>query len=196
VNEKFYAPKVLGNAVTNATTYGDLTAAGYDAQGRAVSRTDALGNTVCTAYDSLGQTLSLSGATYPVAYAYDTASRQTELNTTRDGLTWDKTCFLFDGATGLLTNKVYADGSRVVYAYTAAGRLATRVWARGVETAYAYDALGQLVNAAYPDAQYDVFHAYDVFGYASSSSNSFGRYTFLNILSGTATNEPAVRTSS
>lgn len=79
----------FGNAVTNTTAYGDLTsvtAADYDDQGRAVSRTDALGNTVETTYDSLGQTLSLFGATYPVQYAYDTASRQTELNTTRDGL--------------------------------------------------------------------------------------------------------------
>ncbi|MDD4016921.1 MAG: hypothetical protein PHV28_03150, partial [Kiritimatiellae bacterium] len=177
------------------TTYGDLTgvtAAGYDSQGRAMFWADALGNTVFTGYDSLGQTLSLSGATYPVQYAYDTVGRQTELDTTRDGLAWDKTRFLFDGATGLLTNKVYADGTRVVYAYTAAGRLATRVWARGVETDYSYDTLGQPLTVDCPGTWYDVYYAYDVFGYASSSSNSFARYEYANSLSGTATNETAV----
>jgi len=185
----------LGNTVTNTTIYGDLTAVtstGYDSQGRAVSWADALGNTVFTVYDSLGQTLSLSGATYPVQYAYDTVGRQTELDTTRDGLTWDKTRFLFDGATGLLTNKVYADGSRVVYAYTDVGRLASRTWARNIVTAYSYDTLGQTLTIDYPGTWYDVYYAYDVFGYASSSSNSFARYTFLNSLNGTATNETAV----
>lgn len=46
--------------------------------------------------------------------------------------TGDLTRWLYDGETGLFTNKVYAEGSRVVYTYTAAGRLATRAWVRVV----------------------------------------------------------------
>ena len=77
----------FGNVVTNAVTYGDLTvvsSTAYDSHGRAVSQTDALGNTVYTAYDSLGNAVSISGATYPVSYSYDTAGRMTTLATTRD----------------------------------------------------------------------------------------------------------------
>ena len=67
-------------------------------------------------------------------------------------------------ATGLLTNKVYADGSRIGYTYTEGGLLATRVWSRGVTTAYSYDALGQLININYSDATPDVAFAYDRMG--------------------------------
>ncbi len=182
----------VGQAVTNRMSYGPneaVDATVYDNRGRAVSRTDALGNTVETAYDSLGQALSLSGATYPVAYVYDTAGRMTALSTTRDGVAWDTTGWLYDGATGLLTNKVYADGSRVSYTYTPQGKLASRVWARGVTMANNYDLLGQIIWIDYSGDMYDVFHAYDAFGHAVASSNSFARYEYRNSLSGIVTNE-------
>ena len=38
-------------------------------------------------------------------------------------------------ATGLVTNKVYADGKGPTYTYTPDGKLATRTWARGIATA-------------------------------------------------------------
>ena len=37
--------------------------------------------------------------------------------------------------TGLVTNKVYADGKGPRYDYTPDGKLATRIWARRVELA-------------------------------------------------------------
>jgi YD repeat-containing protein len=76
-----------GNAVTNETTYGTLTAVtatGYDSQGRAMSQTDALGNAVSTAYDRAGNVTAQWGATYPVAYEYDTRGRRIAMATTRD----------------------------------------------------------------------------------------------------------------
>ena len=39
-------------------------------------------------------------------------------------------------ATGLVTNKVYADGKGPKYTYTPDGKLATRTWARGTVTTY------------------------------------------------------------
>ncbi len=182
----------LGNAVTNETTYGSLTAVtatAYDSQGRAVSQTDALGNPVFTAYDRAENVTAQSGATYPVAYAYDTAGHMTELNTTRDGVTWDKTRFLYDGATGLLTNKVYADGSRIGYTHTPDGKLRRTTWARGAWKENAYDALGQLASVSYSDNTPDVYHAYDVFGRVAASSNAVAQYEYANSLSGMATNE-------
>jgi hypothetical protein len=45
----------------------------------------------------------------------------------------DTTLWLRDEATGLVTNKVYADGKGPSYTYTPDGKLATRTWARGKE---------------------------------------------------------------
>ena len=42
-------------------------------------------------------------------------------------------------ATGLVTQKLYADGRGSCYTYTDDGNLATRTWARGVTTSYTYD---------------------------------------------------------
>ena len=167
----------LDNAVTNTTIYGDLTAVsatGHDDRGRAVSRTDALSNTVFTGYDSLGLALSLSGATYPVQYAYDTASRQTELDTTRDDLAWDKTCFLFDGATGLLTNKVYADNSSISFTYTFSGKPVRTTWARGAWKESLWDWLGQLTCTAYSDGTPAVTFTRNAFGTVTNASDATG----------------------
>ena len=131
----------------NATTYG------YDAIGRRVSATDPLGNTVTTAYDAEGRVVARRGATYPVDYAYDDYGEKISMTTYRsESLSnGDVTTWLRDEATGLVTNKVYADGQGPSYSYTPDGRLATRTWARGVVTAYAYDSSGALTNTVYSD---------------------------------------------
>ena len=54
-------------------------------------------------------------------------------------------------ATGLVTQKLYADGRGSCYTYTDDGNLATRTWARGVTTSYAYDAWGSLTSTTYSD---------------------------------------------
>ena len=56
----------------------------------------------------------------------------------------DVTRWLRDEATGLVTNKVYADGKGPRYDYTPDGKLATRTWARGIVTTYSYDDNGSL----------------------------------------------------
>lgn len=61
----------------------------------------------------------------------------------------DTTSRKYDEATGLVTNKVYADGKGPRYDYTPDGKLATRTWARGIVTAYSYDAGGALTNTIY-----------------------------------------------
>ena len=54
-------------------------------------------------------------------------------------------------ATGLVTQKLYADGQGPCYTYTDDGNLATRTWARGVTTSYTYDAWGSLTSTTYFD---------------------------------------------
>ena len=82
--------------------------------------------------------------------------------------------------TGLLTNKLYADGKGTAYTYTPDGKLATRAWARGVTTTYAYDAAGALAAIAYSDSTPGVTFTYDRLGRMASatvagvSTNLFG----------------------
>ena len=76
----------------------------------------------------------------------------------------DETRWLYEEATGVLTNKVYADGKGPSYTYTPDGKLATRTWARGIATAYAYNAAGQLTGVDYSDTTPDVAYTYDRLG--------------------------------
>lgn len=148
------------DAATNRTTYA------YDSvTGRRIAVTDALSNTIYTAYDLQGRVTNVWGATYPVAYEYDAYGRMAAMITWRDpNGTPDVTRWNYDEATGLLTNKVYADGTGPSCAYDAAGRLAVRTWARGVVTEYSYDDLGQLTNIDYSDSTPDVAFTYDRLG--------------------------------
>ena len=81
----------------------------------------------------------------------------------------DVTIWLYDGATGLMTNKVYADGKGPTYDYTPEGRLSRRIWARGVATDYSYDSKGRLVSKNYSDSTPDVLLAYDRLGHTLSA---------------------------
>ena len=54
-------------------------------------------------------------------------------------------------ATGLVTQKLSADGRGSCYTYTDDGNLATRTWARGVTTSYTDDAWGSLTSTTYFD---------------------------------------------
>ncbi len=130
--------------------------------------------------------------TYPVAYQYDDLGRMTAMATTRDSdlaeanlweavPNWplatgnsplDITRWRYDEATGLLTNKLYADGLGTAYTYTPDGQLATRTWARGSVASYAYDASGSLTNTAYSDATPDISFTYDRLGRQTAATQS------------------------
>lgn len=95
--------------------------------------------TCCSGTACLSPSLNATGATYPVGYGYDTWGRMASMTTFRDeNGPGDTTRWQYDLATGLLTNKVYADGKGPAYVYDAAGHLTGRTWARGVSTAYRY----------------------------------------------------------
>ena len=169
----------IEDAATNRTTYT------YDELGRQVAVSSPLSNTVFTAYDSLGNVIRTWGATYPVEYGYDTRNLRVSMKTFRDeNGDGDETRWLYDGATGLLTNKVYADGKGTAYGYTTSGRLDSRVWARGVTTDYSYDTLGQLIGIEYSDSTPDVTFAYDRIGNVVSVSDASGTRVFAHALDG------------
>lgn len=205
--------------LTNRNTYV------CDARDRITAVTGPLGNTVHSAYDGAGNVIAQWGATYPVAYAYDTAGRKTALATTRDAnlssanlftllpagvalsdtahasypAVLDTTRWTYHPATGLLLSKTYADGSGPSYTYTAEGRPATRTWARNVVTTYGYDSLGLLTTVDYSDDTPDVTYAYDRLGRRLSavSSVSSVSYTYsgLDLVTETQNGELLSRTN-
>lgn len=148
------------DALGHETTYG------YDALGRQISVIDPLTNIVYTTYDAEGRILSQRGATYPVDYGYDVYGNKISMTTYRDeALTnGDVTRWLYDEPSGLVTNKVYADGKGPRYDYTPDGKLARRTWARGVVTDYTYDNAGQLVSTTYSDNTPTITMSYDRVG--------------------------------
>ena len=178
----------LGQVASVTDAAGNVTAFAYDAAGRQSAVTNALGQVTRTAYDAEGRVLATWGATYPVAYEYDGFGRMIAMATTRDpahesldlwtlvpaGTTLtayslqstalDLTQWQYDLATGLVTNKVYADGKGTAYTYTADGKLARRTWARGVATDYGYTPAGELETVNYSDATPDVTYAHDRLG--------------------------------
>ncbi|MBP5787366.1 MAG: RHS repeat protein, partial [Kiritimatiellae bacterium] len=158
---------------------GNRTTFAYDpATGLRTAATDPLGNTVFTAYDLQGRATNTWGATYPVGYVYDDYGRLAALHTWRaPNAPPDTTRWLYDPATGLLTNKLYADGLGPAYSYDARGNLTRRLWARGVATDYAYDALGQLLSITYSDSTPDVAYTYDRLGRPLTITDVLGTRT-------------------
>ena len=167
-------------------TYYDL-----DVWNRETLREDPLGNETETRYDSAGRVISQTGATYPVRRNYDTMGHMKSLRTTRDGSTDDETRWFFDFATGLATNKIYADGSSIVYAYTDEGQPTRTTWARGAWKENDYNALGLLSGISYSDSTPAVSYDYGAFKRVASASNSVATCRYSRDIHGMATNEAA-----
>ena len=115
--------------------------------------------------------------------------RMKELSTTHDGETWDETQWTFDPATGLVTNKVYADDSAVAYSYTDDGKPRRTTWARGEWKESAYDPQRRLAGVSYSDATPSVAFGYDAFSRLSFASNAVASYAYAFSLLGITTNE-------
>ena len=166
----------------------------YDeATGRKVAVADASEKLTRYAYNDRGQiTRTWGDAVYPVRYVYDDIGRLVELHTYRDGNGWagdtwpedpapDITRWRYDPDTGLLSAKVYADGTETAFDYTTGGRLATRTWARTdaggnpLSTAYTYDpATAELTLVDYSDDTVDIGFSYDRLGRPKTITDAAG----------------------
>ena len=175
---------------------GNPTRYAYDRAGRLAAVTNALGHAVVYEYDLRGRKTYEGGATYPVRYAYDVFGDRVSMTTYRDeskGVgSGDVTRWLRDEATGLVTNKVYADGMGPAYGYDANGRLTRRTWARGIVTDYAYDGWGNLTNTVYSDGTPDVSLRHDAMGRMVEARDAAGVTTFAYDAYGTVTDETVV----
>lgn len=156
----------------------------YDNAGRLTAVKDQNGKYTRNDYDDLGRIKHRWGdATYGVEYGYDpTYGDLTTQKTFRGGSGWnsatwsgvtpgtaDTTTYVYNAASGLLHQKVYADGGTMeVYWYNARGQVSYRSWSRRrVNHGYAnpwsepeaalitrydyYDATGELKQKRYND---------------------------------------------
>ena len=166
-----YSYDERGRLASSTDATGATTAYGYDSLGRQTSVTNALGLVTTTSYDLDNNITAQGGAQYPVWYSYDDYGRMRAMMTfrTEDLASGDATTWHYDEATGLMTNKVYADGKGPTYDYTPDGRLSRRTWARGVTTDYAYDSQGRLISKNYSDSTPDVSLTYDRLGHTLSA---------------------------
>ena len=164
----------------------------YDSFGNCVAETNALGCATATAYDAMGNAVEVSGATYPVRYAYDTEGRRTLLSTTRDGTIWDVTTWEYDPATGRRTAKRHADGSLYATSYTPDGleSVVTRPSLQWKENVY--DAKRQLVGVVSNDGSENAAFEYDDFGRMTAASNAVSSVAYSHCRNGIATNELVV----
>lgn len=182
------------DALGNRTTYA------YDQFGNLASVTDPLGNATVYEYDLRGNKTYEGGATYPVRYTYDIFGNKTTMTTYRDEtggtgvspVQGDVTTWLYDVASGSMTNKVYADGKGPTYSYTPSGKLSRRIWARGIVTDYAYDNWGSLTNTVYSDGTPTISLSYDALGRQVEAHDAAGIATFLYDSFGPLTNETVV----
>jgi RHS repeat-associated protein len=212
----------VGQISSTADASGATTTYGRDTRGRATAVTDALGNTVHTAYDSAGNITAQWGAAYPVAYGYDTQNRRTLMitpgNAESSGAigSWRLSEILWylyianpddpegypyqfvvtqwqhDPATGLRTDKVYADGASESYTFTPDGKPLRTTWARGDWKENQYDALGQLSGVIYSDGTPAVTLARNCFGTITNAADAAGLvYAYAVSDSQTVTNETA-----
>ena len=190
----------IGQRVASIDALGNRTTYKYDQFGNLASAINPLGNAIIYEYDFRGLKTYEGGATYPVRYTYDVFGNKTTMMTYRDETSrtggspvqGDVTTWLYDIASGSMTNKVYADGKGPKYDYTPDGKLAKRTWARGIVTDYSYDGWGNLTNTGYSDGTPTISLFYDSLGRQIKANDAAGITTFLYDSFGSLTNETVI----
>ncbi|WP_336340934.1 RHS repeat-associated core domain-containing protein [Stenotrophomonas muris] len=151
----------LGQLTTLATSSGDPTDIGYDANGNATQVTDALGRRTQLGYDPLNRLAStlqdVDGVAAEIRSQYNALDQVTQV-TDPKGL---HTTYAYNGF-GDLTGQVSPDSGASSFTVDAAGNRKTATDARSVTATYHYDALNRLIGVAYPDPNLDVGYNYDV----------------------------------
>ena len=185
-----------GQRSASIDALGNRTIYAYDQFGNLSSVTDPLGNAIIYEYDLRGRKTYEGGATYPARYTYDIFGNKTTMMTYRNESlgpnSGDVTTWLYDEASGTMTNKVYADGKGPSYAYTPDGKLSRRIWARGIITDYTYDDWGNLTNTVYSDNSPTVSLVYDAMGRQTEARDAAGITTFLYDSFGSLANETVI----
>ena len=193
VANELYAYNAVGDLIAQTTftneTDGVTETYAYDTFGRRISTVNALGGETTTEYDTLGNVIETAGATYPVRYEYDTAGRRTEMETTRNGRTWDRTQWTYDPATGKCIAKRHADNSLIRYTYTADGLPLRTTLASGAWKECEYDAQRRLIGQTSSDGKQTAVFEYDEFSRMTFAANAAMQFGYVLDRGGIATSE-------
>ena len=193
VANELYAYDAVGDLVAQTTftngTEGVTETYAYDAFGRRILSVNALGDETTTEYDAVGNVIETAGATYPVWYEYDTAGRRTEMETTRNGRTWDRTRWTYNPATGKCISKRHADNSQIGYTYTADGLPLRTTLASGAWKECEYDAQRRLIGQTSSDGRQTSVFEYDEFSRMTFAANAAMQFGYVLDRGGIATNE-------
>ncbi len=190
--DEFGQVSVFIDALGNRTSYA------HDRLGNLAAVTNAMGNATFYEYNLRGQRTLEYGATYPVRCTYDVFGNMTSMTTFRDAganastAEGDTTIWRYDEASGVMTNKVYADGKGVAYDYSDDEKLVRRTWARGVTTEYSYDQWNNPSQVAYSDGTPTVTFSYDALGRKRLVKDAAGSTVFTYDSFGALTNETVV----
>ena len=185
----------VGNVMSQGVRYGTSTSSaeryfyGYDTMGNVTEQIDPANGDIVYRYDGEGRLAEAAGDTYHVQYEYDTSGRRTALETTRDGVSFDRTTWAYDPVTGLCQAKTYADGSSVSYMHTPDGLPLRTTTSDGHWTECVYDSLRRQVETDSDDASCRVAYAYDAFGRRISASGDCFEQTLRLADNGNPTNE-------
>ncbi|MBN1513608.1 MAG: RHS repeat protein, partial [Phycisphaerae bacterium] len=169
----------VGRVDWTENAHGDRTTFGYDPDSGQLtsngSERDGGYNYTYYAYTLRGDIEKMWGdVPQPVLFTYDIFGQRETMTTFRGtedftGNQWpgqtaedgDTTTWVYDPATGLLTDKEYADGKATSYTYYPDGKLHERLWAREdalssrITTTYTYDAnTGEMLTVDYSDTAY------------------------------------------
>jgi RHS repeat-associated protein len=161
----YFQQGVLGAGRVASVTYADATVrrSAYDIRGNMTNEWGSATAPTSYGFDGYNQLETLS--TYRTAITADSAIFPTTIGTP------DVTTWVRQEATGLLTQKKYADNQGPVYLYDIAGRITRRTLARGSVTDYTYTAWGQPDVTNYADATPDADIDYDRMGRKTRESN-------------------------
>ena len=205
------------NRFQQVTAYTYFLAGGANA-GLLKSETGPTGKVTYYDYNARGQLYRKWGdVPYPEERTYDNYGALSQLKTYRagggwNGSTWpaspgtpDVTQWLYDGATGLLTNKTDAASKTTTYSYYNNQQLKTRTWGRisPVTTTSVYAEIGDLEQINYSDGTPNVVFGnydrrglprsitdargartlvYDVLGRQTSDSGASGSFSGINVI--------------
>lgn len=185
----------ITDADGKTTTY-DYVASNAKNAGRVATITNALNKVTRFAYTDRGESWRVWGdVPQPVEFASDDYGQRITMATYQSG-TWNGadwpgsppaanvTTWAFDGSTGLLTTKTYADATAVSYDYSSTtNQLTSRTWARnssgsGVTSYEYFGETGELKKIDYPSGTTDVTFTYLRTGQLDTVQDTAGTRTF------------------
>ena len=180
--------------VTNIVIGNRTTSYCYDKYGHVVQESSSTGKRKQYEYDIAGRKVFEHGGLWPIRFTYDAFGNMISMTTYTN-----QTCgvsattrWLYDASSGMVTNKVYANGSVESYLYDINNRMTERMSARGIVTTYSYDGWGRKISVLYSDETPSVTIQYDAMGREIASSDAGGTTTILYDSLGNITNEVTV----